>query len=145
MADQTEGTIEIDADPAAIMEVIADYERYPEWSDVESTEVKERGADGRATEVAFKVSMMGVSAAYTLSYDYKPENAGVSWTTKEAEGAVKDIQGEYVLEPLDGSTKVTYRVSVELGIPVMGFLKRQGEKMVIKNALNGLKKRVEEG
>lgn len=145
MAEQAEGTIEIEATPKEIMEVIADFEAYPEWSDVKAVAVKDRDPDGRAKVVAFEVGMMGFTAKYSLEYEYQSDDAGISWTTADAEGAVKDVEGEYVLEPSDGMTVVTYRLTVELGVPVMGFLKRQGEKMIIKNALHGLKERVEGG
>lgn len=144
MAEQTQGTIEIDAAPEQIMAAIADFDSYPDWVDgIRSAEVKERHGDGRASEVEFEFSAMGFSATYTLRYEYEAEDRGVRWTTLEASGAVKDVQGEYVLEPLNGDTEVTYRLAVELGVPVPGFLKRQGDKRAIKVALDGLKKRVE--
>lgn len=143
MAERTEGSIEIEASPEEILEVVADFESYPEWSDVESAEVLDRDEDGRGVEVAYRVAMMGFTAEYTLSYEYS--DSGVSWTTSEASGAVKDVRGEYVFEPGDDATEVTYRLSVELGVPVPGLLRRQGEKRVVKQALEGLKRRVEEG
>jgi carbon monoxide dehydrogenase subunit G len=146
MAEQTEGTIEIDAAPAEIMTTIADFDAYPDWVDgIRSAEVKERDGEGRPSEVAYEFSAMGFSATYTLRYEYEADDRGVRWTTVEASGAVKDVTGQYVLDPLNGDTEVTYRLAVELGVPVPGFLKRQGDKRAIKVALEGLKKRVEAG
>ncbi len=146
MTEQTEGTIEIDADPERIMAVITDFESYPDWVDgIRKAEVRDRGGEGRPEVVAFEFSAMGFTATYTLRYEYEPDDRGVRWTTVEASGAVKDVQGEYVLEPLNGDTEVTYRLAVELGVPVPGFLKRQADKRAIKTALDGLKKRVEQG
>jgi ribosome-associated toxin RatA of RatAB toxin-antitoxin module len=144
MAEQTEGEIQIEAEPAGVLAVISDYEAYPEWADgITKTEVKKQDSKGRPSEVAFEVSQMGVGAKYTLAYTYKAKDGGVSWTTKSASGAVKDIKGEYVLEASGKSTKVTYRTTIEPSIPMMGFMKRQAEKMIIGTALGGLKKRVE--
>lgn len=144
MADQTSGEREIDALPAEIMEVINDYDAYPEWATgVKKAEVNKRDAQGRPTEVAFEVSQMGVTAEYTLTYEYEPDDGGVSWVTQTAAGVVKDITGEYVLEPSGNGTKVTYRTSIETAIPLMGFMKRQAEKTIIGTALDGLKERVE--
>ena len=42
-----------------------------------------------------------------------------------------------------GATHVTYSLSVELAIPMLGMLKRKGERMVMDQALKELKKRVE--
>ncbi len=84
-------------------------------------------------------------AAYTLAYQYAPGDTGLSWITKEARGAVRDIRGEYLLNELDDGTQVTYRLAVELGVLVPGFLRTQGAKRVIENALEKLKRRVEMG
>ena len=40
-------------------------------------------------------------------------------------------------------TEVTYRLAVDLSIPMIGMLKRKAEKVIIDTALKGLKKRVE--
>jgi len=145
VAERTEGSIEIEADPPDVMDVIRDFPSYPEWAGVESAEVVEEDDDGRGSAVAFEVSQMGFSARYTLEYDYEDDDRGVSWTTREAEGAVRDVQGEYVLEPEGDGTRVTYRLAVELAVKVPGLVKRQGERQVVKTALEGLKRRVEEG
>ena len=77
---------------------------------------------------------------------YAPGDAGVSWTTKEARGAVRDIRGEYLLnESGEDRTKVTYRLAVDLGVLVPGFVRTPGSQRVIENALERLKRRVELG
>jgi ribosome-associated toxin RatA of RatAB toxin-antitoxin module len=143
MAEETEGATEISASPAEIMAVITDFEAYPEWAGVKTAEVTARDTQGRPFEVAMHVSQMGFEATYTLRYVYADGDGGVSWTTKEASGAIKDISGEYVLEPAGQATKVTYRLALELGISLPGFLRKTAEKAVISTALGGLKKRVE--
>ena len=44
---------------------------------------------------------------------------------------------------VDGSTTVTYNLSVELSIPMIGMLRRKAEKIIIDTALKELKRRVE--
>jgi len=147
MGEQTEGSIVIEASAAEVMDVITDYEAYPEWADVKSAHVLQRGAGGLGTEVAFEVDVPVLGrASYTLAYRYAPGDAGVSWVTTEARGAVSNINGEYLLNELDDrETEVTYRLSVELGVLLPGFVRTQGAKRVIDNALEGLKRRVELG
>jgi carbon monoxide dehydrogenase subunit G len=146
MAERTEGSIEIEATPGEIMEVIGDFRSYPEWAEgIRSAEVRATDDRGRATEVAFEFSAMGFAASYTLAYEYAEDDGGVRWTTEKASGAVKDVQGEYVLEALNGDTEVTYRLAVELGVPLPGFMKRRADRAAIRSALDGLKKRVEQG
>jgi hypothetical protein len=70
----------------------------------------------------------------------------MSWVSTEAHGAVSKISGEYLLSEVDDDeTKVIYRLSVDLGVLLPGFVRTQGEKRVIENALEGLKRRVEQG
>lgn len=146
MPEQTTGSIEIEAGPAEIMEAIRDFESYPDWAGVRSARVEGRDDRGRPTAVAFELSVPVLGdASYTLIYEYGDDDLRISWTTREASGAVKGVEGGYDLEPLDGDTRVTYRLSVELGVPVPGFLKRRGDREVAKRALEGLKRRVEGG
>ncbi len=142
MAERSEGTIEIEASPEEILEVIADFDAYPDWVEgIRKAEVLERGEGGRATRVAFDFSAMGFSASYTLRYEWDED--GVRWTTEEASGAVRDVQGEYALEALNGDTKVSYRLAVDLNVKLPGFVKRRADKQAIQTALDGLKRRVE--
>jgi hypothetical protein len=147
MGEHAEGSIVIEASAAEVMDVITDYEAYPEWADVKTARVLQRGAGGVGTEVAFEVDVPVLGrASYTLAYRYAPGDAGVSWVTNEARGAVSNIRGEYLLNELDDrETEVTYRLSVELGVLLPGFVRTQGAKRVIENALEGLKRRVELG
>jgi carbon monoxide dehydrogenase subunit G len=146
MGEQTEGTIRIEASAAEVMDVLTDYEAYPEWADVKSARVVERGDGGIGTKVAFEVDvpMLG-RADYTLAYRYAPGDTGMSWVSTEARGSVTRITGEYLLDELDDETSVTYRLAVELGVLLPGFVRTQGAKRVIDNALEGLKRRVELG
>jgi hypothetical protein len=74
MVDQTEGTILIEAEPEDVMEVLTGFDAYPEWAGVESAEVLEDDEEGRGAAVAFRVSQMGLDAAYTLEYEYVPND-----------------------------------------------------------------------
>jgi ribosome-associated toxin RatA of RatAB toxin-antitoxin module len=142
-----EGSKTVNASAQDIMEVLTDFEAYPEWTDVKATKVEKTDHQGRATEVWYEVSQFGITARYTLAYEYAPDDGGMTWTTKSVdEGPIKDIQGEYELEELDeDETDVTYRMTLELKTKLPGILMKRGEKMIIRNALDGLKKRVERG
>ncbi len=146
MSEQAEDSILIEASAADVMDVITDYEAYPEWAEVKSATVVEAGEGGRASVVAFEVDVPLLGrASYTLAYRYAGDDA-VSWVTTEARGAVRDIRGEYLLNEVDDRrTKVTYRLAVELGVLLPGIVRTQGAKRVIENALERLKERVELG
>jgi hypothetical protein len=141
MAEQTTSSIVIDAAPAAVMEVIADFEAYPSWAQgVKKAEPVDAGE--RPEQVYFELDASPIKDAYTLAYDWDGDR-GVSWGLVEGK-MLKAMDGAYVLEDRgDGTTEVTYRLAVDISIPMIGMLKRKAEKVIIDTALKGLKKRVE--
>jgi ribosome-associated toxin RatA of RatAB toxin-antitoxin module len=144
MAESTESSITIDAEPADVMAVIADFEAYPEWTGaVKKAQVVKKGSGGRAKEVAFDLDAGAIKDSYTLSYTWKGDRE-VRWHLVQAEQIMKAMDGAYVLEDNgDGSTDVTYRLAVDVKIPMLGMVKRKAEKVIIDTALKELKKRVE--
>jgi ribosome-associated toxin RatA of RatAB toxin-antitoxin module len=143
MPEHAEGSIDIHATPKEILEVISDFESYPEWvGNMEDVEVLERDRRGRGSVVAFRLRTPVLTAEYTLAYRYGSREAGVSWTYRE--GTLEDLSGAYDLERLDdAATRVTYRLDVELGMPLPGLVKRQAAKQIVRSALNDLKRRIE--
>jgi ribosome-associated toxin RatA of RatAB toxin-antitoxin module len=143
MADQTTSSISIAADPAAVMAVIADFDSYPTWATgVQSATVLSSEPDGRAHEVAFVLDAAPIRDEYTLRYDWD-DDTSVSWSLVEAR-MLKAMRGAYVLTANgDATTDAAYQLSVDLNLPLIGMLKRKGEKVIIDTALKGLKARVE--
>lgn len=143
MAEQTTSSIVIAADPAEVMAVIADFEAYPDWAQgVKSAEVVKRGPDGRPERVRFELDASPIKDSYTLSYDWTGDES-VIWTLVEGQ-MLRAMDGAYELAARgNGQTEVTYRLAVEISIPMIGMLRRKAEKVIIDTALKGLKKRVE--
>lgn len=142
MADQASSTISIDADPAAVMAVIADFPHYPEWSGyIKTAEVVADGPDGRAQEVHFVLDAGVVKDDYVLGYEWDADHE-VRWTLVRGK-ALKSMDGSYTLTGSDGGTEVVYRLSVDLNLPMLGMFKRKAEKVIMDTALKELKKRVE--
>jgi uncharacterized membrane protein len=142
MADQSTQSIVIDAPPAAIMAVIADFPAYPQWAaSVKSAEVVSTGPDGRAGEVRFVLDAGVVKDDYVLTYEWSGDER-VDWRLVRGQ-VQKSQQGSYVLRPRGGSTEVTYQLTVDLAIPMLGMFKRKAEKVIMDTALKELKKRVE--
>ena len=143
MAEHAEGSTEVDATPAEVMAVVADFEAYPDWvGNLDEVEVQARDRRGRGTRVAFRLRTPVGDQAYTLAYRYLPKAAGMSWTY--VEGTLDDLAGSYALEPAaGGATRVTYRLEVALGVPLPGLVKRQAARQIVRSALSDLKRRVE--
>ncbi|AOS65126.1 SRPBCC family protein [Actinoalloteichus hymeniacidonis] len=146
MADESTQSLVIDAPATRIMGVIADFAAYPEWAgNLKSTEVLAENADGQAEQVRFALDAGVLKDKYTLAYEWAADGLSVSWTLVEGQ-MQKSQRGSYRLEPegTDGPTTVTYTLSVDLTIPMIGLFKRKAEKVVMDTALKELKRRVEE-
>ncbi len=146
MAEQTTSSIVVDAPPAAVMDVIADFAAYPIWAKgVKVAEVRSSYAgeqQDRAREVFFTLDVAPVKDEYTLAYVWDDDRQ-VTWTLAQGK-MLKALDGAYVLRDLGtGSTEVTYRLALDVSIPMIGMIKRKGEKILIDTALKGLKQRVE--
>ena len=106
--------------------------------------VLEEGTDGRARRVAFTLDAGVVRDQYELEYDWSGDTR-VEWELLSGQ-MMRAQHGCYLLEPHgDGATLVTYSLTVDLAIPMLGLLKRKAERVVMDTALKELKKRVESG
>lgn len=149
MADRTESSIVIEAEPGAVLDVVADFEAYPEWTGA-VRDVAVLGSDpaGRAEQVRFTLDAGAIRDTYTLAYTWAVDDVAaggegtLEWSLVEAT-VLKAMDGSYTLQPRDGGTLVTYRLSVDLRMPMLGMLRRKAERVIIDTALNELKKRVE--
>src|SRR5690606_26923171 len=96
VAGHTSASISIEADPATIMGVIADFEAYPTWATaVKAAEVLETHPDGRASKVHFELNAGVLKDRYTLAYTWDRDRE-VRWTLAEGQ-VVKALDGAYTL------------------------------------------------
>jgi ribosome-associated toxin RatA of RatAB toxin-antitoxin module len=148
MADRTVSSIVIDAAPADVLEVIADFEQYPDWTGaVKQVTVLERDEQDRGSRVRFVLDAGAIRDTYALDYSWDFDQNGtgtLSWGLVEST-VLKALDGAYGLSAVDGGTDVRYSLAVDLRIPMLGMLRRKAEKAIIDAALNELKKRVESG
>ncbi|MEG3626270.1 SRPBCC family protein [Streptomyces poriticola] len=142
MAEHTSSSITIEAAPADVMGVIADFARYPEWTgEVKEAEVLATDAEGRAEQVRLVMDAGAIKDDQTLAYTWTGAHE-VSWTLVKSQ-MLRSLDGTYVLKPAGPATEVTYRLTVDVKIPMLGMIKRKAEKVIIDRALAGLKQRVE--
>ena len=142
MADQSTQSITVDAPAADVMAVIADFPSYPQWvAAAKKVEVVEDGDDGRARRVHFVLDAGAVKDDYVLDYTWDGDRR-VTWTLVKGQ-MQKRQDGSYTLAETDGRTEVTYSITIDLSIPMLGMIKRKAEKVILDTALKELKKRVE--
>ena len=142
MADQSTQSIVVEAPAAEVMAVIADFPAYPQWvSAAKQVEVLEAGPDGRARRVHFVLDAGAVKDDYVLDYTWDGDRR-VTWTLVQGQ-MQKRQEGSYTLTERDSATEVTYAITIDLSIPMLGMIKRKAEKVILDTALKELKKRVE--
>lgn len=148
MPDKTRSTIDIDADPGVVLDIIADFEAYPQWAEqVRNAIVLVEDGDGWADQVEYVLEAGVINDTYVLEYDWdgiEADGTGyVSWHLVRA-GILKALDGTYRLSAIESGTRVVYDLEVDLKVPMIGMLKRKAEKVIIDTALKELKKRAED-
>jgi len=136
-------TLTVDAPLDKCWAIATDFERYPEWAkDVKSAVVVARDEQGRATEVEFRTSALGRSTHYTLAYEYSAAPHRLAWRMVKGD-IMRAVDGAYMFAPdASGGVVVTYNLSIELIVPLPGFVKRRAEVRIL-NTVKELKVRAE--
>ncbi len=130
----------IDASPDEIMDVLFDLESLPEWSSFhKKVEILERDDEGHPSKSRQTVKIVGVTDEQVL--DYSVHDDGVGWTL-ESSKQQRAQEGRYTLTPEGDSTRVGFELTVDLTVPVPGFLVKKGAKGLMETATDGLRKRV---
>jgi ribosome-associated toxin RatA of RatAB toxin-antitoxin module len=143
VADKTAQTIYIEADPDTVMDVIADIGSYPEWvKEYKETEVLEADGAGLPRTARLVLDAAVLKDTMVLAYEWPADRATVRWSLVSS-SLLKALDGAYRLVPKGSGTDVTYELSVDLMIPMIGLLKRKAERRLTDTALKDLKKRVE--
>ena len=134
--------IMVACDPATIMNVIADLERYPEWaSGVEHIDVLESYDDGRPKLARFFVTGGGVTDESLFDYTWEGDHRCLWCLTKGTTQRQHD--GIYTLQPQEEGTEVAYDLVVRLKVPLPEPIRRIGQQKIMQAALRDLKSRVE--
>jgi ribosome-associated toxin RatA of RatAB toxin-antitoxin module len=143
MADSATKSTIIQAAAAHCYGVASDFEQYPSWAqDVKEATVRARDAAGRATEVEFRASALGRSTHYTLAYDHSGAPNRLTWKLLKGD-IMRAVDGGYTFSPTGPtSCEVSYDLSIELIVPIPGFVKRRAEVRIL-STLEELKARAE--
>ena len=148
MPDKARETTVINASVQQCFAALVDFEHYPEWAgDLKQAEVVERDPAGRAAVVEFRAAAMGRSTTYRLRYDYDGAPHRLAWVLESGD-LERELDGAYHLREADGDPEVTelvYELSVDLVLPIPGFVKRRAEARILKTALSDLKALIETG
>jgi ribosome-associated toxin RatA of RatAB toxin-antitoxin module len=138
---QAQKSIVIDVTPEQLFDVIADYEKYPEFlPEVKSAKVT-FGAGG-IKEVTYSVDIKAKVISYTLKH--VAERPGkVSWSMVRGE-MMKGNDGSWALKPTPGGgTEATYSIDLKLSALVPSFIEKALAEQQLPTLLANFKKRAE--
>ncbi len=134
------------ADTEACFLVVTKLADYPEWTHgVTTVEILSHDDAGRPDRAEFRAEAMGRSTRYTLDYDYSDAPRSVRWSLVDGD-LTRRLDGSYTFEPdpeAPGSTRVTYELTIDLMVPLPGFVKRRAETKIMEAALREFKRKVE--
>ncbi|ODQ95251.1 SRPBCC family protein [Mycolicibacterium holsaticum] len=140
MATSDSREIVIEASPGEILDVIADVEATSTWSSQhQGAEVMESYDDGRPRRVKMKVKSAGITDEQVVEYTWTDTSA--SWTLISA-GQLKAQDAKYTLTPDGDKTKVRFDISIDLAVPLPGFVLKRAIKGAMETATDGLRKQV---
>lgn len=140
MAIKESREIVIEASPEEVLDVIADLESLTEWSAPhQSSEVIERGDDGRPSVAKMKVKAAGITDEQVVAYTWGDNM--VSWTLVSA-NQQRAQDATYTLTPEGDKTRVKFDISIDPLVPLPGFLIKRTIKGVVDTSTEGLRKRV---
>lgn len=130
----------IDAAPEEILEVIADVESTPSWSpQYQDVEILDTYDDGRPRQVKMMIKAAGLTDEQIVEYSWAADSA--SWTLIKA-GQLRRQDAKYTLTPQGDKTKVTFEMTLDLSIPMPGFVLKRAMKGGLVTATDGLRDQV---
>lgn len=130
----------IEASPAEVLDAIADVESSPKYTSAQqSAEILETGDDGRPRRVKMKVKSAGIADELVLDYTWADDV--VSWTLVSAK-SLRAQDGKYTLKPDGDKTKVRFELTVDLSVPLPGFVLKKAIKGAMNDATDGLRKHI---
>lgn len=141
MATSDSREVVIEATPEEIFAVVADVESTPTWSpQYQKAEVIDTDDEGRPRVVKQTIKTVGITDVLTVEYTWEPDK--VSWELVKA-SQLKSQKCSYTLAPPQGqATKVRFDITVELAIPLPGFILKKVMKGALDVATDGLRKEV---
>ncbi|MEE6164579.1 MULTISPECIES: SRPBCC family protein [unclassified Mycolicibacterium] len=140
MATSDSREVVIEATPQEILDVVADIDATPSWSpQYQSAEVMDTYEDGRPRRVKMTIKAAGITDTQVIEYTWA-ENK-VSWTLIRATQLRKQ-DASYTLTPDGDKTRVKFDITIDLAVPLPGFILKRAMKGGTETATDGLRKQV---
>ena len=144
MAEQAKEHTTIAAPVEECFDTLTDFESYPEWAgDLKQATIVERDDDDVVLWSSTAWPRWAADTTYRLRYDYSGAPNRLGWHLDTGD-IQRELDGAYELQPAEDdadATDVSYELSIDLIMPIPGFVKRRAEARILKTALDELKAR----
>ncbi|WP_068176827.1 SRPBCC family protein [Mycobacterium sp. UM_CSW] len=136
-------TVEVSANAAAIMGIVADFERYPEWNEeIKGLWVLARYDDGRPSQVRLDADYQGMQATFIQAIYYPGENQ-IQTVLQQGDLFSKQEQLFSVVET-GAASLLTVDMDVETTLPVPAPMVKSLAGNVLDHLAENLKQRAEQ-
>lgn len=136
-------TVEVSADAASIMGIVADFERYPEWNEeIKGLWVLARYDDGRPSQVRLDADYQGMQATFIQAVYYPGENQ-IQTVLQQGDLFSKQEQLFSVVET-GAASLLTVDMDVETTLPVPAPMVKSLAGNVLDHLAENLKQRAEQ-
>lgn len=136
-------TVEVDANAPAIMAIVADFERYPQWSDgAKGCWVLARYDDGRPSQIRLDAAYQGFEGTFIQAIYYPAPNQ-IQTVLQQGELFKKQEQLFSVVE-MGAASLLTVDIDVEPSMPVPAPMVKMMLSNVLDHLADNLKKRAEQ-
>ena len=136
-------TVEVEAEAAAVMGIVSDFERYPEWNEgVKGCWVLARYDDGRPSQLRLDASYQGFDGVFIQAVYYPGPNQ-IQTILQQGELFKKQEQLFSVVE-MGASSLLTVDLDVESSLPVPAPMVKSLANNVLDRLAENLKQRAED-
>lgn len=136
-------TLEVNADAAAILRIVADFESYPQWNDeVTAVYILARYNDGRPSQLRIDTEIQGHSGTYIQAV-YYPSPAQIQTVMQQGDLFAKQEQlfSVVAMGPL---SLLTVDLDVETSFAVPAMMVKKLVNDALEHLANNLKTRAEQ-
>jgi len=136
-------TVEVDADAAAILGIVADFESFPQWNDeVKAVYILARYHDGRPSQLRIDTEIQGNPGTYIQAV-YSPGPAQIQTVMQQGDLFTKQEQLFSVVE-MGPSSLLTVDLDVEISLPVPNVMMKKIVNEALDHLADNLKSRAEQ-
>jgi ribosome-associated toxin RatA of RatAB toxin-antitoxin module len=136
-------TVEVAADAASIMRIVADFESYPQWnSEIKGLWVLARYDDGRPSQLRLDAAYEGIDGTFIQAVYYPGPNQ-IQTVMQQGSLFAKQEQLFSVVE-LGATSLLTVDMDVETEMSIPGPMVKKLANNVLDYLADNLKKRAEQ-